>query len=146
MFTTAYFVNELHDFVTHFKNYDRHRIAKGAVEAAVELCEAVKAKTKPQPPFEKIEDSLEDVLTELRHVRVDVLGLKGDFIDSDVEYTSDEDDEVEKAKTKSKSKSKTKAKDFRMTAQISLVSRFSSNLIHAVLIRSRPFIWLISQN
>lgn len=59
---------------------------------------------------------------------MDVLGLNGDFIDSDIEYTSDEEDEVEKTESKSK------GNDFRLTAQISLVSRFSSNLIHAVLI------------
>lgn len=94
----------------------------------MDVCESVQDKRYYQPPFEKIEDCLEDVLRELKHVRVDVLRLKGDFLDSAVEYeTSDEEEEKGVQQRK-----KRKAKDFRLTAKLPLVSRFSRNLIHAV--------------
>lgn len=107
--------------------FDRRRLAVVAYERAVEMCQDAQS-SKRKPPFEAIENSLEDLLRELKHVRIDVLGLKGHFIDSDVVYSSDEEDNVP-AKIKRRRKAQKRKSSEHESQSESQVNRFSNILL-----------------
>ena len=104
-------------------HFERRRLAMVAYEAAVETCQDAQS-SKRKPPLEAIENNLEDLLKELKHVRIDVLGLKGHFIDSDVVYSSDEEDDVP-----AKIKRRMKAQKRKSSEYESQVNSFSNILL-----------------
>ena len=114
--------------MAHAGRFGRRVTAELIHEAAVEMCEDAQQRRKAKPPFEALESCLEDLLAEVKHVRLDVLGLKGDFIDSDVVYSSEEEDDA----VPDKIKRRMKAKKRKPSQSESEVNSFSKILLQTL--------------